>query len=375
LGTGRDGNIPAFFNPYNGATMNNLPRIILDTKGLLMHVYHRGTDPNSIILDDNSLINRAEFGFENFLEEYLLPILKTYSPLNIIAVWDGGKNYRKMVYPKYKANREKRKEDEDPKIEEQLNTLCDLAKVFLANLGCINVYVDGVEADDTIALICEAFSDTMKEVKTVDADLLQLADDFTYVSLKNEPITEDYIFDKKSGATSPLNLIRVCKSLVGDQSDGYGGVPGVGPAAWKYLLKEYGEDGLHELEACVKDKDYTLIKEVVEDSGCKVLKKILDNTKTWETMYDLASLHPELCYGFAGRKKVQPIYYKRLPDRETIRRVMERTGTMDYFAKVEPFLPTETLVTGDFLDQAYEQIDELLPSTPVVPFESGKFDP
>lgn len=355
--------------------MKDLPKVILDTRGLLMHMLHRGTDPNAMLLDDETTCNRAAFGFENFLEGYLLPLFENgYTPLNIIAVWDGGKNYRKMIYPQYKAKRDEQKAKQDPAIGEQVSTLEDLGKRFLANLGCVNVYVDGVEADDVIKLVCDGFDDVNKMVITVDADLLQLTDEKTFVQLKDEVITDDYVLDKKSGVSVPLNLITLYKSLVGDKSDNYGGVPRVGPKAWDKLVQEYGHDGMQELEECVVNKDYTLIQEVLQNSDDKVLLQIYENRKTWELMYDLANLHPELCYGFSGRKKIEPIYYKRLPNREMVHKIMKSTGTDDLFDKLEHFLPTETLVTNGNLDEVLDEIDLLLPSTPLVAFDYETVD-
>jgi len=68
------------------------------------------------------------------------------------------------------------------------------------------------------------------------------------------------------------------------------------------------------------------------------------------------------------------LFYKRLPNREVIKDLMKRTGTEDLFEKVEPFLPTQTLVTKNDLGFAFGEIDNLLSETPLVPFDYETVD-
>lgn len=344
------------------------PIVILDIRGLLLHMLHRGTDPNSILLKDGNTCNRAAYGFENFLEEYLLPLLENHAPIHIIAVWEGGRDYRKRIFPQYKASRDAKKEKEDPIATEQIKNIEDITKRYLANLGCINVSVNGVEGDDVIAMLCKAFKDTPKRIICNDSDLTQLADENTFISIRDEAVTGEY-----KGV--PTTLIRLQKSIVGDSSDGYGGVPRVGEKAWEKLVETYGFDGMAELDQCVAKKDYTMLKEAIAETGDKVLQQILDNKTTWELMYDLAGLHPELCFGFSGKQKIQPLYYKRLPNRDNVMNIMRSTGTDDLFHRVERFMPTQRLADKGNLEDCFDLIDILMSKTPYVAFDYETYDP
>ncbi|WP_422451953.1 DNA polymerase [Endozoicomonas sp. ALC066] len=342
-------------------TLSNRPLVILDARGLLMHMLFRGSDPDAILKSDNSgTVNRAAFGFENFLEGYFLPILADTPPIDIVACWDGGNDYRTQLFPKYKANR--KKVEKDPVEIQQLEDIQKIAKQFLAYMGCINVNVSGVEADDIIALTCKAFPHRPKTIYTVDADITQLSDDNTLVMLKNEPVIGDY-------KGIPLNLIRLYKSLVGDSSDGYGGVKGFGPKAWDELVELFGYEGMEDLEWCVANKTYKDLIESAEETANSKLNKIYELRHEWELMYDIAGLHPELAWGFTGRKKISPQFYKRMPNRDKVMGILAMTGCMDFWDSLEPFVSTETLVTTDNLNDVFCHLDEHLPSTPFVSFD------
>lgn len=345
-------------------------RLILDTRALCHQMLFAGKDVDALLLADGKTINRAEFAFDNLLERYLMPMLADFSPLNIIAVWDGGKKYRQNLFPKYKAKRQASKEQRDPIEVAQLKKLEDYTKSFIANLGAVNVQAKTVEADDVIALLCKSLSNVMKRVYTLDADLLQLVDAETVVSLKDEVFYKDSFY---KGV--PPHLITVYKSLVGDTSDEYGGVPQVGEKAWQHLVEQFGFDGMEELDAIALNRDTKALEEVYNDlSSDPVIKKIYDNKATWFLMYDLAKLHPEICYGFDGLEKIQPMFYKRLPNREKISGLLQATGAERFLTDLERFFPTETLVTEENFQSVRANFIGEAGSGPVVAFDYETYD-
>lgn len=344
----------------------NRPLVILDTRGLLMHSLYTPGDKDALLKSDGSgTVNRAAHGFELFLERYFLTILEDVPPVDIVCVFDGGNDYRKQLFPKYKANR--KKVEKDPVELQQLEDIQKIAKQFLAYMGCINVSVPGVEADDIIALTCKAYPHRPKTIYTVDADITQLSDDNTLVLLKGEPVVGEY-------KGIPLNLIRLYKSLVGDSSDGYGGVKGFGPKAWDEVVELFGYEGMADLEYCVANKKYKDLIESAEETANSKLNKIYELRHEWELMYDIAGLHPELAWGFSGRQKVSPILYKRMPSRDKVMGVLAMTGCMDFWDSLEPYMATETLVTADNLNDVFCHLDEHLPSTPFVSFDFESTD-
>lgn len=344
---------------------NNTPMYLLDARGLVMHMLHRGSDMDSLLSEDGKRqINTAEFGMHNFIEGYLLPILKEVPPQNIIAVWDGGKDYRSYLYPKYKANRAKTR---DAVETEQADKLQNYAKRLLAYLGILNISVKGVEADDVLALLCQVYKGRQKAVYTVDADLLQLDDECTHVFLREEVIKGDY-------KGTPLNLIRLQKSIVGDSSDGYSGVNRIGEVAWQLMVDNYGFDGLEELEHIVSTQNFEELRQIAEESGCKVLNRLYERRDEWSLMYDLARLHPELCYGMTGTKKVEPIFYKRVPDHAQVVKILEAAKCLNFFPEFEDIWPREILVTEENIEGVFELMDSQLPETPYVAFDYETWD-
>jgi DNA polymerase I-like protein with 3'-5' exonuclease and polymerase domains/5'-3' exonuclease len=342
-------------------------KVILDTKGLLMHSLYTGTDPDSILLDSGKKLNTAKYGLSIFVERYLSAILKDTAPIDIIACWDGGREYRQNRFPQYKAKRDEQKEAQDPLVKENLNNLEKMGKILLANLGAINVVVDGVEADDLIAHVVDSYKPEFMEVWTTDADLLQLSSDKVFVSMRGETVADSY-------KDVPLHLVGLQKSIVGDTSDGYGGVPGLGDKAFSHLLNEYGIDGMEELEQCVKTKNYTMLKDAFADTNDKVLGKLLDNLPTWELMYDLAILHPELCYGLKKKKVIRPECYTRVPNGARIKSILEGVGCDEVWPGISHYFGGQMLVTADNVDEAFDFLDEQLKASPVVAFDYESYD-
>jgi len=338
---------------------------LLDVRGLLLHAYHRGTDPDATLSPQTDKpVNSAGFGLRGFLDTYLIPLLHDFSPLNIIAVWDGGNNYREGLFASYKAKRHA--EEKDPAVEAQIAKMMDMAKALLAYSGAFNVRVEGVEADDVIGAFCLRFPEVQKLVHTVDRDLTQLIDDNTLVLVGNMPASDFEGY--------PTRYVRLYKSLVGDKTDEYGGVPQVGPVAFKFLVDTYGWDGMDQLEACVADNDYTFLLEAVEATSCKVLRKIYESRSTWRLMYQLAGLHPELLYGTLGKKIIRPEWYVRLPDATKVQDLLTMAGDPTLFEHFAPHMPTMTLVTPDNWDAVHAAYVQGLTETPLASFDYETYD-
>lgn len=348
-----------------GCTLKLNGLALLDVRGLLMHAYHRGIDPDATLSPKTDKpVNSAGYGLRGFLDTYLIPLLTDFSPLNIIAVWDGGNTYREGLFAGYKAKRHA--EEKDPAVEAQITKMLDMAKALLAYCGAFNVRVEGVEADDVIGAFCLHFPETNKLVHTVDRDLLQLTDDNTLVLVKNMP-ADDF-------EGYPVKYVRIYKSLVGDKTDEYGGVPQVGVAAFQHLVDTYGWDGIEQLEACVASNDYAFLLEAVEATSCKVLRKIYESRTTWRLMYTLAGLHPELLYGTQGRKIIRPEWYVRLPDATKVRDLLTLAGDPSLFEFFAPHMPTMTLVTPENWPQVHAAYVEGLRDTPLASFDYETYD-
>jgi DNA polymerase-1 len=352
--------------------------VILDMKGLIMHSYFRAKDPEPLFDAQGEKITTARAAISTFLRSYWEEITSYAAPFNIVAVWDGGHEYRKRLFPGYKK---KRHEQERNLMQEaELERAYRAIKGILAYCGSINVSAKTVEGDDLIALISEGLPNN-QIIYTVDYDLLQLhkQEEGRGVLVKiADQVRECYVLkpsDKSWELEVPPEYITMLKALVGDSSDEYPGVPGVGPVAFKYLVQNYGWDGLDEIRECILTKNWEPIREAAASNQCKVLNKILENTDKLSLCYQLAILHPECCYGFTGQKQIKPEVYKGIPNREKLFSALSsvQCGWMmeDYFEK---FMPVYTLVTETNFDQCFQDMQRQAEFAPFISFDHETYN-
>ncbi|MDE6362175.1 MAG: DNA polymerase I, partial [Clostridia bacterium] len=207
-----------------------------------------------ILLDSNSLINRAYYALPNLSNHsgqftgaifgyinMLMKIVSTYNPTHIIATFDRkAPTFRKAMYEGYKATRK-------PMPTELASQLAPLKEILTA-MNIPIVEMDGYEADDIIGTLAKRFS-VETFVFTGDKDSLQLIDDTTTVLLTKKGITEIAYYDRDMLASEGLvpSQIIDLKSLMGDSSDNIPGVAGVGEKTARDLLAKYNTlDGVYE---------------------------------------------------------------------------------------------------------------------------------
>lgn len=324
--------------------MNADPYVILDARGLALHAYHSGTDKEGGRASDGTPLATPGHTLANFLERHLLPITEHTRLNHIIAVWDGGNQYReRLTGGTYKDHRGELNEE----LKESRKKSEAAVKTLLANLGIVQCAVKGVEADDVIAYLSWNLRG-VKMIHTRDGDLIQLADDETIVFYNCAPATEG----KFKGEIVPAHLITLFKSLCGDDSDGYGGVPGFGPAGWRKLLENCDVSPIVKaLEAGDMARVRELARQIPE------LKRATDNFEAWMLGWKLASLHPELVNQRDGKGVFQKIqWHKRLPNAIKVRQQMEVTGNAFMLEKIDHLLPKRWIYDATAYDPA--DIDE-----------------
>lgn len=319
--------------------------LILDIRGLLIRAYNTPVDPDTVTDSTGNQIMNWEGGLRAFMRRDLLPLLDTFSPRRMICVWDDGNTYRLACFPDYKK---KRLADKKEKVlGEQFKQLFSSARSLLAHLGVKHVKVEGEEADDVIALLCGGLRGRNKIVWTVDSDLLQLIDEETRVRLASEM----YTFGSRYKGY-PVSVNRVLRSIEGDTSDEYLGVRGIGEKKIAQLFKDYGEDGLLQLEEAVASNNWKPVEAAVAATGDKTLQTLLERWTEWRSSYTLANLHPEICYGGQGRGKViRPKWALRLPDNQKVEQILGTIGQSFLMGELRRFFPVEVLITTDNYDQ------------------------
>lgn len=206
-----------------------------------------------MVLDGNSLANRAFYGikilttrdgqFTNAVYGFLSilnRLLDEEQPEALCVTFDRkAPTFRHLAFAEYKANRHGMPEE----LRQQMPVLKDVLSAM--RIPCYEM--DGWEADDLIGTIsrkCEA-SGWDCAIVTGDKDSLQLVTDKTTVKLvttrmgrtTTESITPEVFFQKYG--FEPKKLIDL-KALMGDSSDNYPGVKGIGEKSALSLIQNFG---------------------------------------------------------------------------------------------------------------------------------------
>lgn len=357
---------------------------IADCKAVLMHSLNSGTDENCVYDSvTGRAVNTAEFAFRTFCDQYIVHWLEeqNYAPWQILIAHEGGHDYRTKISPDYKANR-KPKDGEEPKkgpeMAEQYEKLLGYVKPFLAFLGCTQLHVAGVEGDDVVGYLVEKLSPNFPcAVYTVDADLLRLVDENTAVWIKKNLVFNSYEnFGECEGCTpknthsylqglcdvegnflpdianNVFKFLTLYKSIMGDSSDGYNGVKGLGPAKWPQMVSDYDIDGLDELEAIIDGRHWEDLKEAAEaDPSDKIINKLYDARNEWRQGWLLAKIHPQLCWKPTKSKLTKINWYKRVPNADKIKQILTACSCMDlYEDHIEALMPQKWLIDADNLE-------------------------
>ncbi len=202
---------------------------------------------NLLIVDGNSILNRAYYGIRPLTTKEGIPTNAIYGMMTIlkkhldhikpdyavIAFDLRAKTFRHKACDFYKAQRKPMPED----LAQQM----PYAKECVKLLGFNVVELEGFEADDIIGTVSRmSDSNIHSYILTGDRDSLQLINDNTSVILVKTK--EDVIYDEKKftgeyGVT-PTQYIDV-KAIMGDSSDNIPGVAGIGEKGAFKLISEF----------------------------------------------------------------------------------------------------------------------------------------
>ena len=255
---------------------------------------------NLMILDGNSIVNRAFYGVRPLTAPDGTPTNAVYGFLAILQrLLDELKpdalcvafdlkdpTFRHRAYEGYKAQRRPMPED----LAAQMPVLKDV----LDAMGIRRYENPGYEADDilgTAASVCEA-QGWRCTVVTGDKDSLQLISDKTTVcnvkTAKGQTETILYTperFEEEYGFT-PEKMVDL-KALMGDSSDNIPGVPGIGEKTAMELVRRYGGIGQIYADLGVLD---------IKDG---VRKKLAEGEESAKFSFWLATIFREVPMDFA----------------------------------------------------------------------------
>lgn len=214
-----------------------------------------------LLIDGNSIAFRAFFAMHSQIDKFtnqaglhtaaiygfklmLDHVLDSFHPDKALVAFDAGKKtFRTAMYADYKGGRAKTPSE----LTEQLPYIREMLKAS----GIKTYALDNYEADDIIGTLAKQGDQAGYEtlIVTGDRDLTQLVTDQTTVAvtIKGVTQTEHYTpahFQEKFGVT-PVQFIDM-KALMGDSSDNYPGVTGIGEKTAQKLIQEYGSlDGIY----------------------------------------------------------------------------------------------------------------------------------
>ena len=259
-----------------------------------------------MVIDGNSILNRAYYGIrplttrEGFYTHAIYGFLSTMKRLTdeeqpdaLCVTFDRREpTFRHLEFPNYKAQRKG--------MPEELAMQLPVMKDVLDAMNIPRYELAGYEADDLIGTIsrkCEA-ANWNCVIVTGDKDSLQLVTDRTTVKLVStrmgqtttkdmtpEAFRAEYGFD-------PIRIIDL-KALMGDASDNYPGVPGVGEKTAMELIQKYA----------TIDAIYDKLPDI--DAKPAAIRKLTEGEESARQSYRLATILTDAPLDFDPRENLR----------------------------------------------------------------------
>lgn len=214
--------------------------LLVDGMALLFRAFYATAMTGQFMINSKGIPTN---GISGFLK-HMLTAVSTFNPSHLAVCWDmGSKTFRSELYNEYKGNRAEAPVELIPQF--------DLVKEVVASFDIPNIGLVGFEADDCIGTVAKDLSGKMKvSILTGDQDILQLLDENISVILLKKGVgnylvhTPDSFYEEKG--ITPRQMIDL-KGLMGDTSDNYPGVKGIGEKTALKLLQQFDSiDGILE---------------------------------------------------------------------------------------------------------------------------------
>ncbi len=242
--------------------------VLIDGHAVLHRAYHALPPLTSKVGQVN-----AVYGFVSML----FRLISDLRPTHIAVCLDRKeKTFRKEIFESYQAQR--------PEAEKEFVSQIEITKEVIESFGIPIFSVAGFEADDVIGTLARkahkaGFGEII--IVTGDRDILQLVDDKKNIRvyLMEKGVAQGRVYKEKD-VLEKLGVLPSMvvdyKALVGDPSDNYPGVKGIGPKTAASLLSEYGS-----LER---------IYSAIDKLSPKLAKILLDGKKDSELSFKLAKI-------------------------------------------------------------------------------------
>jgi 5'-3' exonuclease len=223
--------------------------MLVDGMALLFRAFYATAVTGQFMINTKGVPTNGVQGFV----KHMMTAVGKFNPSHVAVCWDmGSKTFRTEMFPDYKANRGEAPVELIPQFE--------LVKEVVEAFDIPNIGVRGYEADDCIGTIARtADEDVQVSILTGDKDILQLINDRTSVILLQKGYgnyqvhNRDSLYNEKG--IWPEQMIDL-KALMGDPSDNYPGVKGIGEKTAIKLLQQFDnvEGILENLDALTKSQ-------------------------------------------------------------------------------------------------------------------------
>ena len=246
-----------------------------------------------LILDSNSIINRAFYGIRALSAPNGTPTNGIYGFLNILIKLIGDERpdyilaafdlkaptFRHRMYEGYKATRHG--------MPDELAAQMPVMKDILSAMNIPVLQLEGYEADDIIGTVSRVCGERGMEcyIATGDRDDLQLADNGTTVILastkQGQSVTElyDETAVKEKYSVTPSEFVDL-KALMGDKSDNIPGVSGIGEKTAAKLISQFST--IENMYEHIDEADVTprIRNKLIEEKDLAFLSKRLAEIDT-----------------------------------------------------------------------------------------------
>ncbi len=212
---------------------NLMNRLVLIDGNAIMHRAYHALPP---LTTPDGKPAHVVYGFVSMI----IKIFQALKPTHFAVAFDRpGPTFRNELYKEYQIQRPKMEDD----FISQISLVHDVVKAF----GIPIFELDGFEADDMIGTIAKQRKSKKIDqviIVTGDRDILQLVEDEkVLVFMPTKGLSEGKLYSEadvfERMGVVPKRIIDL-KALMGDASDNYPGVAGIGPKTAISLLNEFG---------------------------------------------------------------------------------------------------------------------------------------
>ncbi|CAH0117862.1 5'-3' exonuclease H3TH domain-containing protein [Paenibacillus sp. CECT 9249] len=206
--------------------------LLVDGMALLFRAYYATAYGGYIRKTRAGVPTNAVHGFIR----YFWDAVGKFKPTHIACCWDmGGRTFRTDKFDDYKANRAEAPDELIPQFS--------LIKEVMESFGIPNVGIEGYEADDCIGTLARLYAPQMEVlILTGDHDMLQLIDERIRVIIMKKGHGNYMVYGVESlmeeKQLTPRQIVDL-KGLMGDTSDNYPGVRGIGEKTALKLIQQF----------------------------------------------------------------------------------------------------------------------------------------